>query len=141
MNHFPISDYYLSKSIAIFHSNDDLFTQYLFLNEKRCNLMTFSWRLESESTRVRGKRNHKFCAIVTMIGNILVIISVFTYTPLKITPNYFIVSLAMADLTVSACVLPFNIVHSVLGRWVSSLKVDSYFGFFKSLADIYSFLR
>ena len=59
-----------------------------------------------------------------MIGNILVIISVFTYTPLKITPNYFIVSLAMADLTVSACVLPFNIVHSVLGRWVSSLKVD-----------------
>jgi len=53
-----------------------------------------------------------------MIGNILVIISVFTYTPLKITPNYFIVSLAMADLTVSACVLPFNIVHSVLGRWI-----------------------
>ena len=65
--------------------------------------------------------------IVTVVGNILVIISVFTYTPLKITPNYFIVSLAMADLTVSACVLPFNIVHSVLGRWVSSLKVDSYF--------------
>ena len=56
---------------------------------------------------------------VTVIGNILVIISVFTHTPLKITPNYFIVSLAMADLTVSACVLPFNIVHLVLGRWVS----------------------
>ena len=64
--------------------------------------------------------------IVTVIGNILVIISVFTHTPLKITPNYFIVSLAMADLTVSACVLPFNIVHSVLGRWVS-LKVDCQF--------------
>ena len=80
--------------------------------------------IESKKTRARGKRNHKSCTIVTMIGNILVIISVFTYTPLKITPNYFIVSLAMADLTVSACVLPFNIVHSVLGRWVSSLKVD-----------------
>ena len=70
--------------------------------------------------------------LVTMIGNILVIISVFTYTPLKITPNYFIVSLAMADMTVSACVLPFNIVHSVLGRWVSSevilLGVDSLWG-------------
>ena len=59
--------------------------------------------------------------IVTVVGNILVIISVFTYAPLKITPNYFIVSLAMADLTVSACVLPFNVVSIVLGRWVSSV--------------------
>ena len=56
--------------------------------------------------------------IVTVVGNILVIISVFTHNPLKITPNYFIVSLAMADLTVSICVLPFNIVYTVLGRWV-----------------------
>ena len=56
--------------------------------------------------------------IVTVVGNILVIISVFTHNPLKITPNYFIVSLAMADLTVSVCVLPFNIVYTVLGRWV-----------------------
>ena len=56
--------------------------------------------------------------IVTVVGNILVIISVFTYAPLKITPNYFIVSLAMADLTVSMCVLPFNVVSIVLGRWV-----------------------
>ena len=47
----------------IFHSNDDFFfTQYLFLNEKRCHLMTFSWRLESKRTRARGKRNHKFRA-------------------------------------------------------------------------------
>ena len=60
--------------------------------------------------------------IITVVGNILVIISVCTYTPLKITPNYFIVSLAMADLTVSICVLPFNIVYTVLGRWVSYFK-------------------
>ena len=32
--------------------------------------------------------------LVTMVGNILVIISVFTHAPLKITPNFFIVSLA-----------------------------------------------
>ena len=49
-------------------------------------------------------------------GNVLVIISVFTYTPLKITPNFFIVSLAAADLTVSVCVLPFNVAYMVLGR-------------------------
>ena len=32
----------------LFHSNDDIFTQSLFLNKKRCKLMTFSWRNESE---------------------------------------------------------------------------------------------
>lgn len=54
----------------------------------------------------------------TIVGNILVIISVFTYAPLKITPNFFIVSLAAADLTVSVCVLPFNVVYIVVGRWL-----------------------
>ena len=60
--------------------------------------------------------------IITAIGNILVIISVLTYAPLKITPNYFIISLAVADLTVSVCVLPFSLVSTVLGRWVSSCE-------------------
>ena len=36
--------------------------------------------------------------LVTMVGNILVIISVFTHAPLKITPNFFIVSLAAGKL-------------------------------------------
>ena len=31
------------------------------LEQKRCHLMTFTWRLESE--RTRGKRNHKFHAL------------------------------------------------------------------------------
>lgn len=56
--------------------------------------------------------------LTTIIGNILVIISVFTYAPLKITPNFFIVSLAAADLTVSICVLPLNVVYTVVGRWL-----------------------
>ena len=45
--------------------NDDLFTQYLFLKEKKtCHLMTFSWWLESERTRAIGKRNHKSRALI-----------------------------------------------------------------------------
>lgn len=56
--------------------------------------------------------------LITVVGNILVIVSVFTHTPLKITPNFFIVSLAAADLTVSVGVLPLNVVYTVLGRWV-----------------------
>ena len=41
--------HYFTENIIIFYSNDDFFfTQYLFLNEKRCHLMTLSWQLESE---------------------------------------------------------------------------------------------
>ncbi|TRY78579.1 hypothetical protein TCAL_11222 [Tigriopus californicus] len=54
----------------------------------------------------------------TIVGNVLVIISVFTHTPLKITPNFFIVSLAAADLTVSTCVLPLNVAYMVVGKWI-----------------------
>lgn len=55
--------------------------------------------------------------IVTIVGNILVILSVFTYKPLRIVQNFFIVSLAVADLTVATCVLPFNVAYSIRGRW------------------------
>ena len=55
---------------------------------------------------------------MTIVGNILVIISVFTHAPLRITPNFFIVSLAAADLTVSVCVLPMNVVYQVVGRYI-----------------------
>lgn len=55
--------------------------------------------------------------LVTIVGNILVILSVFTYKPLRIVQNFFIVSLAVADLTVALLVLPFNVAYSILGRW------------------------
>lgn len=54
--------------------------------------------------------------VVTIIGNVLVILSVFTYKPLRIVQNFFIVSLAVADLTVAILVLPFNIIYWILGR-------------------------
>ncbi|CAD7082593.1 unnamed protein product [Hermetia illucens] len=55
--------------------------------------------------------------MLTIIGNVLVILSVFTYKPLRIVQNFFIVSLAVADLTVAILVLPFNVAYSILGRW------------------------
>lgn len=55
--------------------------------------------------------------IATVVGNILVVLSVFTYKPLRIVQNFFIVSLAIADLTVALLVMPFNVAYSILGRW------------------------
>jgi len=56
--------------------------------------------------------------IVTVVGNILVILSVLTHNPLKILSNYFVVSLAVADLTVALGVLPLNIAYLVTDRWI-----------------------
>lgn len=59
----------------------------------------------------------------TIFGNILVILSVFTYKPLRIVQNFFIVSLAVADLTVAILVLPFNVAYSIIGRWVFGIHL------------------
>lgn len=61
--------------------------------------------------------------IVTIVGNILVILSVFTYKPLRIVQNFFIVSLAVADMTVAILVLPFNVAYSIRGRWDFGIHV------------------
>lgn len=64
-----------------------------------------------------------FIIILTIIGNILVILSVFTYKPLRIVQNFFIVSLAVADLTVAILVLPFNVANMVVGRWIFGIHL------------------
>jgi octopamine/tyramine receptor len=62
--------------------------------------------------------------ILTIVGNILVILSVFTYKPLRIVQNFFIVSLAVADLTVAILVLPLNVLNSIRGgRWMFGVAV------------------
>ena len=57
--------------------------------------------------------------LVTVFGNILVILSVFTYRPLRNVQNFYIVSLACADLAVAILVMPFNVINFILdGRWI-----------------------
>ena len=58
------------------------------------------------------------CIIMTLVGNILVILSVFTYRPLRSVQNFYIVSLAVADILVAVCVMPFHIIHSLAGSWI-----------------------
>lgn len=61
--------------------------------------------------------------IGTIIGNIMVVISVFTYKPLRIVQNFFIVSLAVADLTVAIFVIPINLIYYVSGRWIFGIII------------------
>ena len=53
--------------------------------------------------------------ICGVIGNLLVCISVFKFRNLRIVANYFIVSLAVADLAVCSVVMPLGLYQEVVG--------------------------
>ncbi|XP_006819556.1 D(1) dopamine receptor-like [Saccoglossus kowalevskii] len=55
--------------------------------------------------------------LVTVLGNILVICSVVSFRRLRTVTNYFIVSLAVSDLTIATVVMPFSAANQVLGYW------------------------
>lgn len=59
--------------------------------------------------------------LMTVVGNILVILSVVTYKPLNKVQNYFLVSLAAADLCVALLVMPLHVVKFIIGEWVFGL--------------------
>ncbi|XP_072041759.1 probable G-protein coupled receptor No18 [Amphiura filiformis] len=53
-----------------------------------------------------------------IVGNILVIVAVFRFKNLRIVANYFIVSLALADLSVCCIVMPLGLYLEVMeGSW------------------------
>ncbi|XP_033126433.1 probable G-protein coupled receptor No18 [Anneissia japonica] len=58
--------------------------------------------------------------ICTIVGNILVIVSIITQRALQTVQNYFIVSLAAADLTVAVFVLPICVYYYLIGYWSMS---------------------
>lgn len=60
-----------------------------------------------------------FIDFITVFGNILVILAVLrTRTLRQMTCNYYIVSLAVSDLLLGICVLPFSSVSEVLQYWI-----------------------
>jgi hypothetical protein len=56
--------------------------------------------------------------IAAIFGNLLVIISVCRHHKLRITTNYFIVSLACADILVAVFAMTFNASVAIAGKWV-----------------------
>ncbi|XP_059608929.1 octopamine receptor beta-3R-like isoform X2 [Phlebotomus argentipes] len=53
-----------------------------------------------------------------VLGNALVIISVRRNRKLRVITNYFVVSLAMADMLVALCAMTFNASVELWGRWL-----------------------
>ncbi|XP_015834300.1 dopamine D2-like receptor isoform X3 [Tribolium castaneum] len=69
-----------------------------------------------------GSRNYWALVLVlfpifTLFGNVLVILSVYRERTLQSATNYFIVSLALADLLVAVVVMPFAVYVLVNGAW------------------------
>lgn len=49
----------------------------------------------------------------TLVGNVLVVVAVFTSRALKAPQNLFLVSLASADILVATLVIPFSLANEV----------------------------
>ena len=62
--------------------------------------------------------------IVAIFSNLLVIASVILYPKLRGINNYFLVSLAFADLLVACFAMTFNATQEILGRWEESETVQ-----------------
>lgn len=56
----------------------------------------------------------------SIFGNLLVIISVARFRKLRIITNYFVVSLAMADILVALVAMGFNASVIIFGQWIFS---------------------
>ncbi|XP_072310976.1 alpha-2B adrenergic receptor [Eucyclogobius newberryi] len=68
-----------------------------------------------------------FMMMVTIVGNILVIIAVLTSRSLKGAQNLFLVSLAAADILVATLIIPFSLANELQGHWAfSSLWCEIY---------------
>ncbi|XP_074642521.1 dopamine receptor 1-like [Tubulanus polymorphus] len=63
--------------------------------------------------------------IVSIAGNLLVVIAVCTERALRKTTNFFYVSLAIADLMVSTMVMTFAVANDILGYWTMGVKFCS----------------
>ncbi|CAG9809871.1 unnamed protein product [Chironomus riparius] len=59
-----------------------------------------------------------FIIVAAIFGNLLVIISVMRVRKLRIITNYFVVSLALADIMVAMMAMTFNFSVQFTGRWL-----------------------
>ncbi|RZC36771.1 7tm 1 and/or 7TM GPCR Srx domain containing protein [Asbolus verrucosus] len=68
--------------------------------------------------------------IVSIFGNLLVIVSVMRHRKLRIITNYYVISLAFADMLVAMFAMTFNFSVQIFGKWL--------FGYF--MCDVWNSL-
>ncbi|CAH0394482.1 unnamed protein product [Bemisia tabaci] len=56
--------------------------------------------------------------LAAIFGNLLVIVSVMRHRKLRVITNYFVVSLALADMLVAMVAMTFNMSVQVTGKWL-----------------------
>ncbi|XP_043949301.1 dopamine D2-like receptor isoform X2 [Drosophila biarmipes] len=95
----------------------------LYLDGYRLNCTNETLNLTDSCAELRVV-DHNYWALIlilfpilTLFGNILVILSVCRERSLQTVTNYFIVSLAIADLLVAVVVMPFAVYFLVNGVW------------------------
>ncbi|XP_031834211.1 octopamine receptor beta-1R isoform X1 [Nomia melanderi] len=71
-----------------------------------------------------------FIILSALFGNLLVIVSVMRHRKLRVITNYFVVSLALADMLVAIFAMTFNASVELSGRWL--------FGYF--MCDVWNSL-
>ncbi|XP_034233045.1 octopamine receptor beta-2R [Thrips palmi] len=71
-----------------------------------------------------------FIILAAILGNLLVIVSVMRHRKLRVITNYFVVSLAFADMLVAMVAMTFNMSVQITGRWL--------FGYF--MCDVWNSL-
>lgn len=71
-----------------------------------------------------------FIILSALFGNLLVIVSVMRHRKLRVITNYFVVSLALADMLVALFAMTFNASVELSGRWL--------FGYF--MCDVWNSL-
>ncbi|XP_046409203.1 octopamine receptor beta-1R-like [Ischnura elegans] len=59
-----------------------------------------------------------FIIVAALLGNLLVIVSVVRHRKLRVITNYFVVSLALADMLVAIWAMGFNASVELTGRWL-----------------------
>ncbi|XP_017145429.1 octopamine receptor beta-1R isoform X1 [Drosophila miranda] len=71
-----------------------------------------------------------FIILAAILGNMLVIVSVMRHRKLRIITNYFVVSLAVADMLVALCAMTFNASVMISGKWMfGSIMCDMWNSF------------
>lgn len=126
----PVDTYTLAfAGVRVLDSNDSAVNYSVLLQSSSTNgnwgnhsspETTSDWRtgpLQLTGSVVLGLLLSLF-VVFALAGNLLVIVAITTDRHLRQSGNYFLVSLAIADMLVAVAVMTFAMVNDILGRWV-----------------------